>query len=163
LPQDFGIVARYVSHKSKIQVFFQVSVLDAILRTRRLMLLRVFFQRFGEAHRRDARLVKWIVVSAAPETIHAKNHANRSAAVNFFNCTRQFARRGIAIINGPVSREDSYSMRSSRRPIGAHDVVIEHSAHCVSLLLQPFQKVRAPQKALFLARYGSKQNCRTEV
>ena len=42
-------------------------------------------------------------------------------------------------------------MRCTSRGIGAHDIVVQHSANGITLLFGPLQKVRAPEQPLFFA------------
>ena len=44
--------------------------------------------------------------------------------------------------------------------IGAHDVVIEHAADGVALILQPFDHVLGAHQALLFARDGGKEQRR---
>src|SRR6202040_747264 len=74
LPQRFSIVARHVAHERKVEMLFEVSVLDPVFCARRLMLVVVVFEWFGEAHCRKPRLVKWIVIAAAAVAVDSKDH-----------------------------------------------------------------------------------------
>ena len=49
-------------------------------------------------------------------------------------------------------------MRRARRGIGADDVVIEHSADRVALLLHPLQHALGAEQALFFARNAAKSS-----
>ena len=157
MPQRFRIVPRRVAHKCKVQIFFEIAVLNSVFRARRLVLVIVIFQRLRESHRRQPRLVKRIVIAAAAVAVHAENHSNCPAPIDFFNRARQFSRRRIRILDLSISRKKPHAMRRAGRRVRAHDVVVQHSAHRVTLLLHPIHQVRAAeQPLLFSGHRGEK-------
>ncbi len=90
MPQGFGVVARDVSQERKVEILFEISVLNPIFRAERLVLMIVILQRFGESHRGQSCFVKWIVIAAPAVAVYAKNQANGVAAIDLFDRASQF-------------------------------------------------------------------------
>ena len=121
------------------------------------MLVIVIFERLGEAHRGQPRLVKRIVIPAAAVAVHAENHANRRAPINLLDRPRQFPRRRIRIIDFAIPGKKPDAMRSTGSGIGAHNIVVQHPADGVALLFRPLQKMRAAKQPLLFPGNSRKQ------
>src|SRR6201995_2658476 len=127
------------------------------------MLVVIVLPRLGEAHRGQARLIEGIVIAAAAITIDAENHANRRLAIDFFDGARQFARRAIAVINFAVAGKQTHTMRRAWAQIVADDVVVEHPADGITLLLQPLDHVRRAEESLLFAGNGCEDQRRAKT
>ena len=98
------------------------------------------------------------MISAAPVAVLAENHSNRVAAVDFFNRAGEFAGRRIGVFDFSIAREDAHTMGAARCGVGADDVIVEHRADGVALLLGPIQQaVRAEQSLLFAGEHAKDQ------
>src|SRR4029077_3496293 len=135
----------------------EVTVLDAVFRARRLMLVRVILERFGKAYGGKAGFVERIVIATAAVPVCAKNHADIFAAVDFLDGAGQFAAGRIAIVDFAVAGEQAHAMGCSGRRIVAYDVVIEHAANGVALPLGPFEQAIAAEQALLFPWNGGKK------
>src|SRR5260221_14588434 len=102
------------------------------------------------------------MVATASETIDNKIQANCLAAVDFFNGASQFAGGRIAIVFIPAARKKANTMRRAGRGVAANNIVVEHSAHRVSLLIHPFEHPGAAQQSLLFARDRRKQQSRAK-
>src|ERR1700687_5177556 len=158
LAQSLGIVACDVAEQARIQVFCEVAILNAILCARRLMLVSVVLERFRKAHGGKSGFVEGVVVAAPAVTIDTKNHADVFAAVDFLDGAGQFAAGRIAIVDFAVAGEETHTMRGSRRRLVAYDVVSEHAADGVALLLGPVEQMIATEQTLFFAGNGGEQD-----
>ncbi len=151
MPQRFCIVSSDAAHKSKIQVFHLIAVLDAVFRARCLVLVTIILQGFGKTDCGQARFIENVMIATASEAIDNKNQANCLASVDFFDRASQFAGRRIAIVLIAAAGQKANAMRRAGRGVAANDIVVEHSAYRVSLLLHPFKHPGAAQQPLLLA------------
>src|SRR5579862_7390251 len=161
--ERFGVVQRDISHKREIQEFFVVGILDAVFGARGLVFVVVVLERLGEAHCRQAGLIKRIVIATAAIAVLAEDQADGGAAVNFFDGARQFTRGGIGVVEIAVAGKEADAMRRTGGHVGADDVVIEHAADGVALLLDPLEHVRGAEQALLFAGDRGKEDGAAEA
>ena len=64
-------VSSYVAHKSKIQVFHLIAVLDAVFRARCLVLVTIILQGFGKTDCGQARFIENVMIATASDAAGA--------------------------------------------------------------------------------------------
>jgi hypothetical protein len=128
-----------------------IAIRDAIFRSRRLMLVPIILERFGKAHRAKTGSVKRLVIATASEAIQRKDQANRLSPIDLFDGARQFARRRVGVIYVTGTGKKPDAVRRARRGISADNVVVEHAAYGVALLLHPRQHVFGSEQALLFS------------
>src|SRR5258706_9218238 len=97
------------------------------------------------------------MVSAASVAIDTKNHADAFAAIDFFDGSGKLAAGGIAVVDFAAAGKQAHTVRSSRRRIGADNIVIEHPTDGVALLLGPIEQMIASEQALSFAGNGGEE------
>src|SRR5580704_4046303 len=68
-------------HIFEVDIFQQVSIFDAILGARSLMLMVEIFAELGEAHSSEALLIERIVIASAQEAVEAKDQHRLDSGV----------------------------------------------------------------------------------
>ena len=115
------------------------------------MLVTIVLERLCEANGREACFVEYEMIATAAEPVDIENQVNCLLAVDFLDRASQFTRRRVVIILIAAARKKAHAMRCADRRVAANDVVVEHAAHRVSLLLHPFEHPGTAKQSLLLA------------
>ena len=114
------------------------------------MLVVIILKRLGKADRREPRFDEGQVVATPTKAVRTENQADIVTAVNVLDRASQLPRGRVLAVR-PAVRKDAHAMRAAGSEIGADDVIVEHCADLVAVLLQILEQAGAAEQALFFA------------
>src|SRR5262249_24826336 len=97
------------------------------------------------------------MIASAAVAVGPKDHPNRRSPVDLLDGPRQLTRGRIRVINFAISRKEPHPMGPARRRVRSNNIVVQHASNGIALLLEPLEKTRSSQQALFLPGDRSKQ------